>query len=138
MLQAQHLTKNYIQEKSLYLGISKRVVRIHLQSLHTSPSFRLSSPSFLVLLFVNFFLSINFFIINNNLFILYFCIIFFLCAHFWFSGMACLSYIYTWPTMLGIVTWLHAFFYKQRFFQFSLSVAWHSHKLSFKCCLGVA
>ena len=87
---------------------------------------------------MNFFLSINFLIINNNLFILYFCIIFFLCAHFWFSGMACLSYIHTWPTMLGIVTWLHAFFYKQRFFQFSLSVAWHSHKLSFKCCLGVA
>ena len=41
LLQVQHLTQNYIQEKSTYLSISKRVVRIRLQSLHASPSFRL-------------------------------------------------------------------------------------------------
>ena len=34
--------------------------------------------------------------------------------------------------------WIHAFFYKQRFFQPSLSVAWLFHELRFKCCLGVA
>ena len=124
LLQTQHLTKNYTQEKSLYLGISKRVVRIRLQSLHTSPYFRLSSPFFLVLLFVNFFLSINFLIINNNLLILYFCIIFFLCLYFWFSGMAYniyRTYMHDhqcWASVPGFTL----FFYKQRFFFNSASV----------------
>ena len=42
LLQLQHLTQNYIQEKSMYLSISKRVDRIHVQSLQTSLSFRLT------------------------------------------------------------------------------------------------
>ena len=37
-----HLTQNYIQEKKMYLSISKRNVRIRLQSLHNFSSFPLT------------------------------------------------------------------------------------------------
>ena len=42
----QHLTQNYIQEKSMYLSISKKVVWIHLQSLHTSSSLPYTTQHF--------------------------------------------------------------------------------------------
>ena len=44
--QVQHLTQNYIQEKQMYLSISKKVIWIHLQSLHTSPSLPLATQHF--------------------------------------------------------------------------------------------
>ena len=91
--------------------------------------------------FINFFLSLVFifmriFVHKKNLFsfnkVFYYKFVysislhyFFLCVYFWFSGMTYNVY-HTYmrnQQCWGILTWLHAFFISNAFFQLSLSVA---------------